>query len=134
MVVQRRFCCMKKSSFEEMGGTYTLVGDYYLPDLVLPAEEDDRPLGIWAQRRWNYIKAHRRALFARLVMTNKVHSHLADAEEQAESLLLRLVDEMASSDGITERLKAEDQMEWVRRMNCIKEQAMEIVMNEVIYQ
>ncbi len=124
---------MKKSLFEEMGGTYTLVGDHYLPDIELPAEEDDRPLGVWAQRRLNYIKSHRRALCSQLVMTGKLHSHLADVEEQAESLLLRLVDEIAASDEITEQLKAENQMEWVCRMNCIKEQAMEIVMSEVIY-
>lgn len=124
---------MKKSLFEQMGGTYTLVGDYYLPDIELPAEDDDRPLGVWAQRRLNYIKSHRSALYSQLVMTGKLHSHLADVEEQAESLLLRLVDEMAVSEGITEQLKATNQMEWVCRMNCINEQAMEIVMSEVIY-
>lgn len=123
---------MKKSLFEEMGGTYTLVGDYFLPDIELPAEEDNRPLGVWAQRRLNYLKGHRRALYSQLVMTCKLHSHLADVEEQAESLLLRLVDEIAANDGITEQLKATNQMEWVCRMNCIKEQAMEIVMRAVI--
>ena len=116
-----------------MGGTYTLVGDYYLPDIELPAEDDDRPLGVWAQRRLNYLKGHRCALYSQLVMTGKLHSHLADVEEQAESLLLRLVDEMAEIDGIAEQLKAENQMEWVCRMNCVKEQAMEIVMSEIIY-
>ena len=124
---------MKKSLFEQMGGTYTLVGDYYLPDIELPAEDDDRPLGVWAQRRLNYIKSHRRALYSQLVMTGKLYSHLADVEEQAESFLLRLVDEMAASEGITEQLKSTNQMEWVCRMNCIKEQAIEIVMSEIIY-
>jgi len=124
---------MIKTLFEQMGGTYTLVGDYYLPDIELPAESDDRPLGVWAQRRLNFIKGHRRALYSQLVMTGKLHSHLADVEEQAESFLLRLVDEMAEIDGITELLKAENQMEWVCRMNCVKEQAMEIVMSEIIY-
>jgi len=124
---------MIKTLFEQMGGTYTLVGDYYLPDIELPAESDDRPLGVWAQRRLNFIKGHRRALYSQLVMTGKLHSHLADVEEHAESLLLRLVDEMAASDGITEQLKVTNQMEWVCRMNCIREQAMEIVMSEIIY-
>jgi len=124
---------MKKSLFEEMGGTYTLVGDHYLPDIELPDEEDDRPLGVWTQRRLNYLKGHRRALYSQLVMTCKLHSHLADVEEHAESLLLRLVDEMAASEGITEQLKADVQTEWIKRINNIRQRVMEIVNYEVIY-
>ena len=99
-----------KSIFEQIGGTYTLQGDYRLPNLTLPAEEE-RPIGVWGQRRLNYLKHHRKVLYYNLLTSGKLHSHLADAEKEAQSLFLRLVKEYAEMEGITEQLKAENPME-----------------------
>ena len=121
-----------KSLFEQMGGTYTQQGDYYLPDIQLPPEEE-RPVGVWGQRRLRYLREHRPILYTNLKTTGKLRSHLADVEEQANALFLRLVKDYAASEGITEQLKAEDSMEWVRRMNGIRNSAREVVSNEVIF-
>ena len=123
---------MTKTIFEEMGGTYTQVGDYLLPDLKLP-EEDQQPIGVWGQRHWRYLKEHRRATYATLLTSGKLNGYLADIDRQAEELFSRLVKQMAEADGITEHLKADNQMEWVRRMNNIRNRAMEIVNSELIY-
>lgn len=123
---------MTKTIFEQMDGTYTMQGDYYLPDLTLPAEEE-RPTGVWAQRRLRYLKQHHKILYYNLLTSGKLHSHLADVEEEAQTLFLRLVKEYAEREGVTEQLKAEDQMEWVRRMNIICEQAKEMIMRILIY-
>lgn len=123
---------MTKTIFEEMGGTYTQVGDYLLPDLKLP-EEDQQPIGVWGQRHWRYLKEHRRATYATLLTSGKLNGYLADIDRQAEELLSRLVKQMAEAEGITEHLKADNQMEWVRRMNNIRNRAMEIVNSELIY-
>lgn len=123
---------MAKTIFEEMGGTYTQVGDYLLPDLKLP-EEEQQPIGVWGQRHWRYLKEHRRATYATLLTSGKLNSHLADIDRQAEELFSRLVKQMAEAEGVTEQLKADDQMEWVGRMNNIRSRAMEIVSNELIY-
>lgn len=120
-----------KSLFEKSGGTYTRQGDYRLPNLTLPAE-DERPIGVWGQRRLNYLKHHRKVLYYNLLTSGKLHSHLADTEEQAQTLFSRLVKEYAEKEGVTEQLKATDQMAWVRRMNNIRECANELVMKEVI--
>lgn len=124
---------MANTIFEQTGGTYTMQGDYCLPDLTLPAEEE-RPIGVWGQRRLNYLKHSRKVLYYNLLTSGKLRSHLADVEEEAQSLFLRLVKEYAEREGVTEQLKAENPMEWVRRMNNIRNQVIGIVINELIYQ
>ena len=123
---------MAKTIFEEMSGTYTQVGDYLLPDLKLP-EEEQQPIGVWGQRHRRYLKDHRRTTYAALFTNGKLNSYLADIDRQAEKRFLRLVKQMAEAEGVTEKLKAADPMEWVRRMNNIRNRAMEIVSNELIY-
>ena len=123
---------MTKTIFEEMGGTYTQVGDYLLPDLKLP-EEERQPIGVWGQRHWRYLKEHRRASYATLLTSGKLNSYLADIDRQAEEMFLRLVKQMAEMEGVTEQLKADNQIEWVGRMNNIRSRAMEIVNSELIY-
>lgn len=115
-----------KSIFEQFGGVYTMQGDYRLPNLTLPAEEE-RPIGVWGQRRINYLKHHRKVLYYNLLTSGKLHSHLADTEEQAQALFSRLVKECAEKEGVTEQLKAADPMAWVRRMNNIRERVTETV-------
>ena len=123
---------MAKTIFEEMGGTYTQVGDYLLPDLKLP-EEEQQPIGVWGQRHWRYLKEHRRATYATLLTSGELNSHLAKIDRQAEELFSRLVKQMAEMEGVTEQLKADNQMEWVGRTNSIRSRAMEIVNSELIY-
>lgn len=123
---------MAKTIFEEMGGTYTQVGDYLLPDLKLP-EEDQQPIGVWGQRHWRYLKEHHRATYATLITSGKLNSYLADIDRQAGELFSRLVKQIAEAEGVTEHLKEGNQMEWVRRMNNIRNRAMEIVNSELIY-
>ena len=123
---------MAKTIFEKMGGTYTQVGDYLLPDLKLP-EEEQQPIGVWGQRHWRYLKEHRRASYATLLTSGKLNSYLADIDRQAEEMFLRLVKQMAEAEGVTEQLKANNQMEWGGRMNNIRNRAMEIVNCELIY-
>ena len=121
-----------KSIFEQSGGVYTMQGDYRLPNLTLPAEEK-RPIGVWGQRRLRYLKQHRKVLYYNLLTSGKLHSHLADTEKQAQALFSRLVKEYAEKEGVTEQLKATDQMAWVRKMNNIRERATEIVNAEVVF-
>ncbi len=121
-----------KSLFEQLGGTYTQQGGYYLPDLKLPPEED-RPVGVWGQRRLRYLQEHRPILYTNLKTTGQLRSHLADAEEQANALFLRLVKDYAASEGVTEQFKAENPMEWVRRMNGIRARVVEVVNSKVIF-
>lgn len=123
---------MNKTIFEQMGGTYTMQGDYCLPDLTLPTEEE-RPIGVWAQQRLRYLKHHHKILYYNLLTSGKLHSHLADIEEEAQSLFLRLVKEYAEKESVTEQLKAENPMEWVRRVNNVRNQVIEIIINELIY-
>ena len=101
---------MAKTIFEQMGGAYTMQGDYCLPNLTLPPEEE-RPIGVWEQRHRQYLKQHHKILYCNLLTSGKLHSHLADAEKEAQSLFLRLVKEYAEREGITEQLKAENPME-----------------------
>ena len=98
-----------KSLLEQMGGTYTLQGDYYLPNLTLPIEEN-KPIGIWGQRYLRYLKQHRKVLYTNLLTSGKLRSYLADIGEQAETMFFRLVEQMAQRNGVTESLKAIDQM------------------------
>ena len=123
---------MAKTIFEQMGGTYTMQGDYCLPDLTLPAEEE-RPIGVWGQRRLRYIKQHHKILYYNLLTSGNLRSHLADVEEEAQSLFLRLVKEYAEKEGVIEQLKAENSMEWVRRMNNIRGRVTEIVKEKLMF-
>ena len=121
-----------KSLFEQNGGLYTVQGDYRLPDVTLPPEEE-RPIGSWGQRRLNYLKHYRKVLYYNLLTSGKLHSHLADTEEQAQALFSRLVKELSEKEGVTEQLKVENPMEWIRRMNNICNRVTEIVNSEVIF-
>ena len=121
-----------KSMFEQMGGTYTMQGNYRLPNLLPPTEEK-RPIGVWGQRRLRYLKNHRKVLYYNLLTSGKLHSHLADIEEQAQNLFSRLVKEYAEKEGITEQLKATDQMKWVQRTNNIRERVIETVYSDVVF-
>lgn len=123
---------MEKSLFEQMGGTYTLVGDYFLPNL-LPAEREEKPIGVWGQRRLRYLKQHRKVLYTNLLVSGKLSEHLAEIDEQAEDMISRLVNQMAEREGVTEKLKADNQMEWVGRMNNIRNRATEIINEDLIY-
>ena len=121
-----------KTLFEQQGGTYTMQGDYRLPNLLPPTEEE-RPIGVWGQRRLRYLKHHRKVLYYNLLTSGKLHSHLADVEEQAQDLFSRLVKEYAEKEGITEQLKATNQMKWVQKMNNIRERVMEMVNSEILF-
>ena len=123
---------MAKTIFEEMGGTYTQVGDYLLPDLKLP-EEEQQPIGVWGQRHRRYLKDHQRATYATLLTSGKLNSYLADIDRQAEEMFSRLVKQLTEKEGVTETLKAENQMLWVQSMNNIRSTAMEIISNDLIY-
>lgn len=121
-----------ESLFEQLGGTYTRQGDYCLPDVCLPTEEE-RLIGIYRQRRRAFLKAHHRVQYYNLLTAGTLDSHLADIEEQAQELFLRLVEQYADTEGVTEALKADDPMAWVRKMNGIRHRANEIVMQEIVY-
>ena len=110
---------MTMTIFEKMGGTYTQVGDYLLPDLKLP-EEEQQPIGVWGQRHRRYLKEHHRATYATLLTSGKLNGYLADIDRQAEEMFSRLVKQMAEMEGVTEKQKAADPMEWVGRMNNIR--------------
>ena len=122
---------MEKSLFEQMGGTYTQQGDYVLPNLILLAE--NQPIGIWGQWHARYLKQHHRILYYNLLTSGKLNAHLTEIDRQAEGLFFRLVNQMAEREGVTERLKAENQMEWVRQMNSIRNRVSEIVYAKIIF-
>ena len=123
---------MAKTIFDELGGTYIRQGDYFLPCLSLPAEKETKPIGVWGQRHLRYLKQHRKVLYTNLITSGKLNGYLADIDAQAEDMFLRLVEQMAEREGVTEQQKAENQMEWVGRMNNIRSRAMEIVNEEII--
>ena len=123
---------MEKSLFEQMGGTYRQVGDYFIPNLALPNEQQ-KPIGIWGQRHRRYLKHNKRIQYMNLLTSGKLNSYLADIDQQAEEMFSRLVKQMAESRGITELLKADNQMAWVGKMNNIRNAAMEVVNAELIY-
>lgn len=123
---------MEKSLYEQMGGTYTETGDYVLPNLKLSPEEEHL-IGVWGQRRLRYLKEHHKVLYYNLLTSGKLHSHLADIEEQAQELFLRLVKEYAEREGMTEQLKSDDPMMWVRKMNNIRNRSFEIINSELIF-
>lgn len=124
---------MTDTLFEQLGGTYTQVGDYLLPYLSLPAEKETGNIGVWALRHKRYLKQHHKVLYYNLLTSGKLHSHLADTEEQAQHLFLRLVKELAEKEGVTEQLKAENALLWVQKMNNIRNRAAEIVNSEVVF-
>ena len=115
---------------ERTGLKYELVGDYYL--IVGDDEPEQEPIGIWGQRHLRYLREHHRVRYANLLTNGKMNAYLADIDRQAEELFLRLVKQMADAEGITETLKASDQMEWVGRMNSIRDRVTEIVNNGLI--
>ena len=123
---------MANTIFEKQGGTYTQVGDYMLPDL-LPAEEEMNNIGVWAMRHKRYLKQNHKVRYYNLLTSGKLNSYLADIEQQAQQLFLRLVKDFAEKENVTEELKATDMMLWVRNMNNIRNRATEIVCAELIY-
>ena len=123
---------MGKTLFEQMGGTYEQHGDYLIPCLALPPEEE-KPIGIFGQRHLRYLKEYHKIVYTNLLTSGKLNSYLADIDEQAQEMLFRLVEQMKQAQGITEQLKAENALEWTGRMNNIRACAMEIVDKEIIY-
>ena len=123
---------MKKTIFEEMGGTYIRHGDYLIPCLTLP-EEEQRFIGVWGQRHKRYLKEHKRAVYITLLTSGRLNSYLADIEEQAQERFERIVEQMKQAQGITEQLKVENALEWTQRMNNIRACAKEIVEKEIIF-
>lgn len=124
---------MKKTIFEEMGGTYIRHGDYYIPCLTLSDEEEGKLIGVWGQRHLRYLKEHKRFVYLNLMASGRLNEYLANVDEQAENMFSRLVKEYADRQGVTERLKAENQLEWIGRMNNILACVREVVNAEIIY-
>ena len=124
---------MKKVIYDEKNGLwYELQGDYYIPCLKLP-EEEQQPIGIWGQRHLRYIKQNRKVLYLNLLTSGKLNGYLADLDKQAEDMFSRLVKQMAECEGVTEQLKADNQSAWVGRMNNIRQRAAELVNTDLIY-
>lgn len=124
---------MTETLFEQFGGSYTRQGDYLIPNLTLPAEEEIGNIGVWAMRHKRYLKQHHKVPYYNLLTSGKMNSYLADIEQQAQQLFLRLVKGLAEKENVTEKLKANDMLLWVQKMNNIRNRAREIVNNEVIY-
>lgn len=124
---------MEKYIFNERNGLwYELQGNYYIPCLKLP-EEEQQHIGIWGQRHLRYIKQNRKVLYLNLLTSGKLNSYLVEIDQQAEDMFFRLVKQMAEREGVSETLKAENQMEWVQRINSIRNRAIEIVNTGIIY-
>ena len=123
---------MKKTVFEEMGGTYIRQGDYLIPCLTLP-EEEQRFIGVWGQRHKRYLKEHKRTVYITLLTSGRLNSYLADIEEQTQERFERIVEQMKERQGVTEQLKAENPHEWIGRMNNIQACVREVVGKELIY-
>ena len=124
---------MEKAIYDEKNGLwYELQGDYYIPCLKLP-EEEQQPIGVWGQRHLQYIKQHRKVLYLNLLTSGKLNGYLADLDEQAEEMFDNLIMQYKKAEGITEKLKADNQMEWVGRMNNIQQRATEIINEDLIY-
>ena len=118
---------------EQTGISYTLCGDYYLPDLTLSDEEKGAEIGVWGQRHLRYIKHHRKIIYLNLLTSGKLNGYLADLDKQADEMFSLLVKQMAESEGVTEQLKTDNQMEWVDQMNNIRGRATEMVNTDLIY-
>ena len=124
---------MEKAIYDKKNDLwYELQGDYYIPCLKLP-EEEQQPIGVWGQRHLRHIKQNSKVLYLNLLTSGKLNGYLADIDKQAEDMLSRLVKQMAEREGVTEQLKADNQMEWVNRMNNIRNRVTEIVNHEIIY-
>ncbi len=121
-----------KSLFEQMGGTYRMEGDYLLPNLM-PPDTGRRPIGKYGRMRLNYLKEHHRNLYTSLVLNGTLREHLSEIDQSCNERLARIISAMAKQENVTEALKAVDQMEWVRRMNSIRNRAEEIVLTELVY-
>lgn len=124
---------MAKTIFEQMGGTYTQVGDYLLSNLKLPKEEKQANIGVWSMRHKRFLQENHRVLYANLMISGKLGVYLDEVEQQATALFLRLVKELSEKENVTEKLKAENQMLWVQKMNNIRSRTTEIVNAELIY-
>ncbi len=123
---------MEKVIYDEKNGLwYELQGDYYIPCLKLP-EEEQQPIGVWGQRHLRYIKQNRKVLYLNLLTSGKLNGYLSDLDKQAEEMFSRLIKQIAERERVTEKLKADNQMEWVARMNNIRNRAIESVNNELI--
>ena len=132
-LIIRRILNMDKYIYDENNGLwYELQGDYYIPCMTIP-EEEQLPIGVWGQRHLRYIRKYHKGLYNSLLLSGKLNGYLADLNEQAEDMFFRLVEQLAEKDAITEALKAENQMLWVQRMNAVRETAMEIVNHDLIY-
>ena len=123
---------MERSLFEQYGGSYTKVGDYLLPNLRID-ESEQQPVGKYGRMRKRYLKEHRPVLYTNLLLAGELDQHLAEIDEACEERMELLTQQMAKQEGVTEALKASDQMEWVRRMNSIRNRAEEIVLYELVY-
>ena len=124
---------MEKHIYNEQTGiSYTLQGDYYLPDFALP-DEKEQSISVWGQRHLRYIKQHRKVLYINLLTNGKLNSYLADLDKQAKDMFFRLIKQMAEREGVTEQLKASNQIEWVSKMNNICQRATETVNEDLIY-
>lgn len=125
---------MDKYIFDKSNGLwYELHGDYYFPCLTLPAEKENKPIGLWGQRHKHYLQEHKKAIYTSLLTNGKLNSYLAEIDKQATDMMFRLVEQMADKEGITEHLKATNQMAWAGAMNNIRNRATEIVNTELIY-
>ena len=123
---------MEKSLFEQYGGTYRQVGDYFLPNITLP-EKETEPIGVWGQRHLRYIKNHRKVLYLNLLTSGRLNGYLVDIDKQAEDMFSLLVKQMAECEGVTEQLKADNQKEWIILMNNVRNRATETVNKDLIY-
>ena len=124
---------MEKRIYNEHTGiSYTLQGDYYLPDLELP-EQENKPIGLWGQRHLRYIKQHHKVRYTNLLISGKLNGYLSDVDKQAEDMFLGLIKQMTEREGITEQLKVDNQMDWVAQMNNIRSRVTEIINNDIIY-
>ncbi len=124
---------MANTIFEKQGGTYTQVGDYMLPDLLPAEEEMEANIGVWGMRHKRYLKQNHKVLYYNLLTGGKLNSYLADIEQQAQDLFLRLVKELAEKENVNEELKAENLMLWVQKMNNIRNRAIEVVNTKLIF-
>ncbi len=121
---------MAQSDFERMGGTYYQEGDYLVPDLIAPPAPK---IGIWGMRRRRYLQQYHDGIYIGMLLSGKLNTHLEEIDRAAENMFLQLVDQMAAREGVTEQLKAQDQLRWVRRMNSIQDRAIEVVNHDLIY-
>ena len=123
---------MAKSLFDELGGKYERHGDYLIPCLSVPAEEE-QPIGIWGQRHMNYLKQYHKVTYTNLLTSGRLNAYLVDVDRQTQERFHRLIEGMKQTQDITEQLKAENALEWTGKMNNIRVCAREIVYDEIIY-